>query len=274
MSNNPLKQYFRRPAVYIKLPSGGLYYDNDVLEVPESGEFPVYPMTAIDEITARTPDALFNGTAVAELIKSCVPGIKDPWKINSIDLDSILIAIKAASGGDNLEIESTCPSCKEFATYQVNLIGILSSLEPGNYETPMEIGDLKIKFRPLTYKQINDGATAQFEVQRIFMSIDNIEDTDERNTVSHQALERITSLTMELIASAIEYIETPGTKVVEKEFILDFLQHCDRNIYLQIREYNTVLRASTEVKPLQMECSSCEFKYEQPFTLNPADFFE
>ena len=274
MNNNPLRQYFRRPAVYIKLPSGGLGYAKDVLEIPESGDFPVYPMTAIDEITARTPDALFNGTAVAELIKSCVPGIKDPWQISSVDLDSILIAIKAASGGENLELDSTCPSCQEIATYQVNLIGILSSLEPGQYDTLLEVGDLKIKFKPLTYKEINDGATAQFEVQRIFMNLENLEDQDERNKVSHQALENITRVTMELISSAIEYIETPGITVNEKEFIFDFLQHCDRNVYLQIREHNTVLKQATEVKPLKMTCSSCEFEYEQAFTLNPADFFE
>lgn len=274
MNNNPLRQYFRRPAVYIKLPSGGLNYAKDVLEMPETGEFPVYPMTAIDEITARTPDALFNGTAVAELIRSCVPGIKDPWQISSVDLDSILIAIKAASGGENLDLDSTCPSCQDMSTYQINLIGILSSLEPGQYDTLLEVGDLKIKFKPLTYKEINDGATAQFEVQRIFMNLENLEDQDERNAVSHKALENITRVTMELISSAIEYIETPGITVSEREFIFDFLQHCDRNVYLQIREYNTVLKQATEVKPLKMTCSSCEFEYEQAFTLNPADFFE
>ena len=274
MDNNPLRQYFRRPAVYISLPSKGEGYSSEDLEMPETNELPVYPMTAIDEITARTPDALFNGTAVAELIKSCVPGIKDPWQISSVDLDSILIAIKAASGGENLELDSTCPSCQEMSTYQVNLIGILSSLEPGQYDTILEVGDLKIKFKPLTYKEINDGATAQFEVQRIFMNLANLEDQEERNKVSHQALENITRVTMELISSAIEYIETPGITVNEKEFIFDFLQHCDRNVYLQIREHNTVLKQATEVKPLKMTCSSCEFEYEQAFTLNPADFFE
>ena len=274
MNNNPLKQYFRRPAVYIKLPSSGLYYDDGVLDMPESGEFPVYPMTAIDEITARTPDALFNGTAVAELIRSCVPGIKDPWKVNSIDLDSILIAIKAASGGENLELDSTCPACTETSTYQINLIGILSSLSPGEYHEPLEIGDLKIKFRPLTYKEINEGAAMQFEVQRVFISLDLIEDLDQRNKAGHEALEKITSITMSLISNAIEYIETPGSKVSEKEFILDFLKHCDRNIYLQIRDHNADLRKSTEVKPINMQCSECDHQYEQPFTLNPADFFE
>ena len=273
MENNPLRQYFRRPAVYIKLPSGGSLYEPGVIEIPETGELPVYPMTAIDEITARTPDALFNGTAVAELIKSCVPSIKDPWAITSVDLDSILIAIKAASGGENLELDSTCPACKETATYQINLIAILSSLKPGDYDTPLEIGNLKIKFKPLSYRQMNEGAMGQFEVQRLFMNLENIEDDDERSNASHQALQKITFLTMELIANTIEYIETPNATVVDQEFILDFLKHCDRNVYTQIRDHNTMLRLETEIKPLQIECTECKNPYEQPFTLNPADFF-
>lgn len=46
-NNNPLKQYFRRPAVYIKLPSNGKNYTEGSLDMPENGELPVYPMTAI-----------------------------------------------------------------------------------------------------------------------------------------------------------------------------------------------------------------------------------
>ena len=104
ISNNPLKQYFRRPAIYIKLPSEGKYYSSDVINKTETREIPVYPMTAIDEITTKTPDALFNGSVIVELIKSCIPDIKDPWKINNIDLDTILIGIKVASTGNSLEL--------------------------------------------------------------------------------------------------------------------------------------------------------------------------
>jgi hypothetical protein len=78
MSNNPLTQYFRQPAVYVKLPSGGKYYSEGAIVMPANQELPVYPMTAIDEITYRTPDALFNGNAVVNVIKSCIPNIVDP----------------------------------------------------------------------------------------------------------------------------------------------------------------------------------------------------
>ena len=147
LSNNPLKQYFRRPSIYLKLPSGGEGYDPEVLTMSETGELPIYPMTAIDEITVRTPDALYNGLAIVELIKSCVPAIKDPWQIKSIDVDAILLAIKSCSQGNDLEVESICPACGESATYGVNLIGMLQNIKKVDYSTPLKLGELEIKFR-------------------------------------------------------------------------------------------------------------------------------
>jgi len=274
LDNNPLKQYFRRPAVYIKLPSGGSYYPPGVVNIPETGELPVYPMTAIDEITTKTPDALFNGAAMCELIKSCVPDIKDPWKINSIDLDAILIGIRAAGGGNEMEIESTCTKCGEISNYGINLTGMLTSLTPGNYQEELQINDLSIKFRPLTYKQMNDAALGQFEVQRLFIQIENEPDVDERTRKSKEALESVTNLTMELLTEAIEYIQTPAVQVTEKEYIFDFLRNCDKKMYVTIRDYNAELKSQTEIKPLKMRCIHCQHQYEQPFTLNTSDFFE
>jgi hypothetical protein len=274
LDNNPLKQYFRRPAVYIKLPSGGSYYPPGVVNIPETGELPVYPMTAIDEITTKTPDALFNGAAMCELIKSCVPDIKDPWKINSIDLDAILIGIRAAGGGNEMEIESTCTKCGEISNYGINLTGMLTSLTPGNYQEELQINDLSIKFRPLTYKQMNDAALGQFEVQRLFIQIENEPDVDERTRKSKEALESVTNLTMELLTEAIEYIQTPAVQVTEKEYIFDFLRNCDKKMYVSIRDYNAELKSQTEIKPLKMKCIHCLHQYEQPFTLNTSDFFE
>ena len=68
ISNNPLKQYFRQPAIYVRLPSGGQHYPPGAINMPPNGELPVFPMTAMDEITYRTPDALFNGSAVISVI--------------------------------------------------------------------------------------------------------------------------------------------------------------------------------------------------------------
>lgn len=273
MDNNPLRQYFRRPAVYIKLPSEGKSYAPGVVDLPETGELPVYPMTAIDEITTRTPDALFNGTAIVELIKSCVPNIKDPWNITGDDIDAILIGIRAASNGDTLDIDSTCPNCEETGTYGLNLISVLSSLKGGAYDEIVDLGDLKIKLRPLTYKEMNESATRQFEIQRTFSQVNMIEDAEQREKLGVQALEQITELTMNLLSYTIEYIETPTTKVDEKPFILDFLKNCDRNLYTQLRDKSGELKAMTEIQPMEIECPSCHHQYKEPVNINPVDFF-
>jgi hypothetical protein len=272
--NNPLKQYFRRPAIYVKLPSGGKYYNSATISMPDNKELPVFPMTAIDEITARTPDALFNGEAVADIIRSCMPNIKDPWAIVNMDLDAILIAIRTATNGNKMEIESTCTACSEESKYDINLVGVLAELKPGNYDQELPIGELTIKFKPLTYKEINQINTNQFEVQRGFAQLDNIIDLEEKNSKIKELLILTTTLTSHAITSNIEYIKTPSAFVQEKEYILDFLNNCDKNTYEMIKDYNFKLKEGSNMKPLKVKCIHCQNEYNQPFTLNMSDFFD
>lgn len=276
MDNNPLKQYFRRPAVHMRLPSGGAGYDIDTLDMPESGELPVYPMTAIDEITVRTPDALFNGSAVADLIRSCVPSIKDPWSVSNIDLDAILVAIKAASSpSGNMDIDSTCPKCEDISTFSINLANVLGSIGRPDYSKELEVGELKIKFKPLKYKEVNEASLQQFEFQRITERLNATEDDNEKSKLIEESLKRVTDLTMELLSKSIEHIQiVNSSQVTELEYILDFLRNCDRNTYAMIRDYSASLRAESEIKPMKMICASCNHEYEQSITLNPSDFFE
>jgi hypothetical protein len=215
IQNNPLKQYFRRPSIYLKLPSGGTMYAPGVVNIPESGELAVYPMTAIDEITAKTPDALFNGTAMSDIIKSCIPDIKDPWSINSVDLDAILIAIRSAADGNDMSITSGCPSCKEISEYAVNLVGILNQLRAADYDKELTINDLSIKFRPLTYKEINEAGTSQMEAQRIFIGLEKEENEQVRMEKTQQALKYITEITMNILSKTFTHIKTPSAFVEE-----------------------------------------------------------
>lgn len=275
MDNNPLRQYFRRPAVYMKLPSGGKGYPEGSIDMPETGELAVYPMTAIDEITARTPDALFNGTAVIELIRSCIPAIKDPWAVSNVDLDAVLVAIKAASSPNGeMDIESVCPKCEEISSYKINLAGLLNGLSNPNFDKPLELGDLKITFRSLSFREVNEASVKQFELQRVFTQLESVEDENERAKLMQDGLQRITSLTMDLLSKSIVAIQTPTMPVTETAFILDFLQHCDRNIYIQIRDHSAKIRQDSELKPMKIKCINCSNEYDQVITLNPTDFFE
>jgi rubredoxin len=273
MSENPLKQYFRRPAIYIKLPSNYEYYDSDVIAVPENGELPVYPMTAIDEITSRTPDALFNGTAVVDIIKSCIPAIKNPWKINIIDMESILIAIRVASTGENMDIDSACPSCKEVNKYGVNLVDLLGTMPPIDYNKTLKIRDLEVKFHPLSYSETNKNDMAQYNIQKVLAALDSIEDPEEKTKKSQEAIQYLTSATNDAIVSTIAYIKTPETTVTNVEFIKEFLLGCDRQTSSAIIDFSVELRSKSQLKPLRVRCTSCQHEYDQQIILNVTDFF-
>ena len=88
-NDNPLSKYYRQPSIYITLPSKGKYYSKEVLKTTTTGELAVLPMTAKDELAFKTPDALMGGQATVDVIKSCIPNIKDPWQLVNFDVDTI-----------------------------------------------------------------------------------------------------------------------------------------------------------------------------------------
>lgn len=271
---NPLQQYFRQPAIYLRLPSGGQHWAAGSLDMPPNGELPVYPMTAIDEITYRTPDALFNGQAVINVVQSCIPNIKNAWEAPMPDVNAILTAIRIASYGHDLELGSTCPNCETQAEYTLDLRTVLDQLKCPNFVDPLISGDLVITFQPTTYKTQNETNQAQFEEQKIMQMLPG-SDLPEKEKLERmqQVLIKITELTVRALKWSIQSIRTPQAIVSEPEFIEDFLKNCDRSLFNSIRDHVINLRLSSEIKPLAITCGECEHKYEQPLTLDMTSFF-
>jgi hypothetical protein len=274
LANNPLKQYFRRPSMYFKLPSNGKYYEAGVVNIPENHELPVYPMTAIDEMTVRTPDGLFNGAAIVDLIKSCVPNILNPWKLNSVDLDAVIIAVKAASSDGVMEIKSICPACAEDTKYDIDLMPILAGIVDVDYSQTLPVRELQIKFKALTYAETNENSLKQFEIQKTLAMISDVEDEEQKRTVMGESITKLNVLVMDIIAQTIEYIQTPETKVADRAFIIEFLNNCDKNTSNLIKEHSIMLREKNELKPIGVTCPSCQNQYEQRIVMNATDFFE
>ena len=274
--NNPLRQYFRRPALHLSLPSKGQYYPEGSLELPESSELPVYPMTAIDEITSKTPDALFNGSAVVDIIKSCIPGIKDPWQIPSMDLDAILIAIRSATNGNELDISSTCPKCENEGEFKINLSYLLSTIKADNYDNVLHVGELQIKFKPLSYKEVNEGNTAQFLMQRQIREMQVMDETDieARNKRSSELMKDIQKINADLICKTIESISVETMVVTNRDHINEFIDKCDRNTFESIRTHVSTVRENSTIKPQKIKCVNCSHEYNQELALNITDFFE
>lgn len=271
---NPLQRYFRQPAIYIRLPSNGDYYRNDSLEMTPNGEFPVYPMTAMDEITYRTADALFNGNAVASVIESCVPNIKNAWEVPSIDLDTLLISIRIASYGHEMDFETTCPSCENENSYSLDLRTVLDAMKSPDYSKSVQLGDMEIFFQPMTYQEQNNNSMVQFEDQKLLETVPDADIPEtEKIKLLNSAFVKLGEMTLNAIAQSISMIKVGDEVVTEPEYIQDFIKNCDRSIFNRIRDRITELKQETELQPVKVSCQNCGHQYETPFTLDVSNFF-
>jgi len=272
--NNPLQQYFRQPAIYIKLPSQGKYYPSSTLDPSVTGEYPVYPMTAIDEITYRTPDALFNSQATVNVIQSCVPGIKDAWQTPAMDMDTILVAIRIASYGHNMEFGTQCPSCKAESDRSLDLRLVLDGLKAPDYSQCIKHGDMEIYLRPMTYKNLTDNSQMQYENQKLLQMLPTADAPEaDKMTAMTAALLKITRITIKALAQSVALVKTPTAMVSEPEFIEEMLNNCDRVLFNQIRDQIVTLKDQAEMKPLHMICDECNHEYDQQLTLDMSSFF-
>ena len=271
---NPLQRFFRQPAIYIRLPSEGKYYPDGSITIPPNGELPVYPMTAMDEITYRTADALFNGSAVINVIKSCVPNIVDPWQMPTVDVDAVLVGIRIASYGHELELESRCPHCEEDNTFAVDLRTIMDQIRLPDYSASVQSGDIEIFFKPLNYQQQNQNSVKQFEDQKMLQAIPDADISEqEKLDLINSALIKLGELSISAIAQSISVVRAGNDIVNDTDHIHEFVKNCDRKIYNALRDTILNFKTQTALKPLKLQCNTCAKPYETAFILDVSNFF-
>ena len=277
---NPLQKYFRQPKIYINLPSNGAYYPAGAIEMTETGELPVFPMTAKDELTMKTPDALLNGQATVDLIKSCVPNIKDPWKMPSIDLDAVLIAIRIASYGETLEITTKIPKIGDERDYGIDLRIILNKLVSVEFENQITVGDMNINIRPLTYEEFTKSSLKTFEEQRIFRLVNNTEIPEEEKLVKfNESFKKLTNLTVDMMIHSIHSIELEDDSVTDREHITEFVQNSDKMFFSSVRKHLEKEKTKFQIEPLTVQTTEEEQErgapatFEVPITFDQSNFF-
>ncbi len=277
---NPLRKYFRQPKVYTTLPSKGKFYPSGTLEMPETGELPVYAMTAKDELSMKTPDALLNGQATVDLIKSGVPSIKDPWAMPSIDLDALLIAIRIATYGEKMDSTTKVPKLGEERSFEVDLRQLLNKLVTVDFETEIPNGEMVVEIRPLSYKEFTASSLKTFEEQRIFAVLNNTELPDhEKLAKFNESFQKLATLTMEVLTKSVAKISVGDTVVTRLEHIDEFIRNTDKDVCKAITEHLEEQKAKFQIEPLKVHSSKEDIEagapatYEVPITFDQSNFF-
>lgn len=281
-NSNPLMAFMRQPKIYIRLPSNGEFWPNGSLDISENGEYPVYSMTAKDELMLKVPDALMSGQAVVDVIQNCIPNIKNAWHMPSIDVDTILIALRLATYGEKMTTPVNLGEQLEF-DYQVDLRIVLDNLINSiEWESTVFVtDDLTVHVKPLSYKQISQAALKSFETQKLMGIINDETVTEEQKLQAFkESFSRLTEITIGMVQESVYLVESINGSTSEPEHIKEFVANIDKDMFNKIQNHLDGLRDKNQIKPIIIPTPEhikangySKDTIEVPLVFDPSTFF-
>jgi hypothetical protein len=273
---NPLAGHFRMPKIHLQLPSGGKWWKPGSLELPVTGEVPIYAMSAKDEILLRTPDGLMNGSAVKQVIEHCCPSIKDAWGMPSVDTDAILIAIRIATFGEQMDINIHCPSCNEENSYGVDLGNRLAQVHIPDYDTPVAIDDLEYIFHPQTYNAVTRLNKMRFTQDRIAQLLsDNVMSDEEKTAGLTKNFGDLVDISIDNLVESTKAIRMPdGSIVTHKPHIKEYYNNAESRLITKLNEKLVQFADQAGLGIMDLKCQHCEHEFQNAIEFDYANFFD
>ena len=272
---NPLKKYFREPGLYIKLPTKGYFYDEGDIEFSVTGELPVFPMTAYDEIYVNNPDALLNGDAMEKVIRSCAPAVRNVRNLSIPDFDAIILAIRASSYGDEMELTTHCPACGKEQSFSASIRYSLETCAFHEREYPVKLREgLIVYVKPRTYASNTKIALLAFEQAKLAQSLQAADVSEiEKNQAFRDSFEKVARLNYDMIADSVMAVQIPTGIVTDRDHIDEFIKNIDTKSADRLDDMITAITNIGITKKQDIICQACEHEWTTPISFDPAHFF-
>lgn len=253
---NPLMARVKMPGESFTLPSSGLMYGEGVIhQSSQNGELRVHPMTAIDEITIKSPEMLFSGDAVREVFARCIPQILKPDEMFARDVDFLLICLRKVSYGSEMELNHIHTCDDEKRSYMIDVgqfIQAAKKINPTTVETDfkcvMPNGQV-VRVRPIRFGD--------------FINIMQIADIDPSD------LEKLKKSTLDAVLGVISSVDD----ITDPAMIYEWLDGVPPGF---LREINKTVESTMEWGPdfvTHTTCRGCEKDIDIIAPLNPLSFF-
>lgn len=255
-TTNPLLRKNKLPGQTFRLPSRGKFYKlGELDEEVVDGEVVMFPMTTIDDIYMKSPDMLYQGTAIEKVISRCCPQVRHPKELLSIDIDYILVCLRKISYGQYIPIKynHACTEKSEDHEYNIPVDHfILNSKEItedhfGSFLLTVSSGE-KIQLKPPTFNEI---------VQLEQVNIDKIKYDEFINHIFAQ------------LCALIESVD--GHTV--KPDIMEWLKETPPEVWNEIRDKVSRLTQWGPEFTYDIKCKDCGKSVKLTTPLNPVAFF-
>jgi len=263
--SNPLLARIQFPGETFQIPSQGIFYNAGELdEFVENGEITVYPMTAIDELSMKSPDMMFSGQGIKEVFARCIPQVKDPGRLFTKDVDFLLICLRKVSYGDTVEL-SFNHHCQKDAegndvskshSYVANITSLIMEskrLDPTSEFTMTLPNEQKIIFSPIRFDDF------------VKLSQQSTERRDDEEMDIKQIEQNIIDVASSIILSVDE--------ITNKDFIKEWMHGLPSPWVKKISKF---IEKSADWGPnyvVKNKCRECGKTIEMEIPLNPLYFF-
>lgn len=264
-SENPLLQKLNRiPGETFRLPTRGVFYKNG--EIDESivnGEVVVYPMTGHEELIMKSPDMVFQGTAIDRVIKRCVPGVLRPLDMSSNDIEFLLACIRKVTHGEFIKVFYKCDdTCIETPMqdrvereYDISLLSFIGSVKEiskddfGNLA--FVLGDIfNVTIKPVTMRSL-------IEVkQNLIPKFDDV-------------LEATHATQLKIFSAMIASVDG----IDDEDMILGWLEALPVALRDELLEKIQVLHNWGIAFDCKFICKDCNKVVNKPTAINPINFF-
>jgi hypothetical protein len=265
---NPLMARLNKmPGVTIRLPSRGLFYSNGELDDEcVSGEVNIFPMTTTDELMMRSPDMLFQGTAIDHVIKRCLPQIKKPLELLVGDIDYILTQLRRVSYGSHIPITYDCDCMTEEERKLQRQSGDNEYLIPVEHfiqnTKELDVKDFNKQFKI----ELTNGQRVTLQPLRFcdFIKIQQMQDPEAMKVVEN---------IKEFVATNFAAVTRSVDEIEDKELIKEWYRELPRLQNERIKKkLDSIDHWGIEFK-YAITCNHCKQSKELTTQLNPVYFF-
>ena len=126
-----------------------------------------------------------------------------------VDLDAILIALRIATYGNEMEFVSVCPHCGSKNEHTANLGHFLEQITCPDFATTVKIDKFEIFIKPQTYYDVNKSSLQTYEEQRLLSVVQN-ENMDEEVKIAkfNKLFRSVLNMTINSVAKNVAAIKT------------------------------------------------------------------
>lgn len=198
----------------------------------------------------------------------------------SLDVDALIIAIRIATYGPEMTLTVKVPNTGDEKDFTIDLNSIIEPIMSAKYDAVIQLDNMKITLRPLTYTEFTKDALRSFEEQRVYNLLnDDSVPAEEKMERFRSAFNRLTDLTVETVAKSIAQVEVEDKVVSEPKHILEFMQNTSKEFYTTILDHIAEQRDKFAVKPFIANTTKEEQEkgapetFEVPITFDQSNFF-